>query len=49
MEDLEYTQYFYEYALTDIFTPDSGTFSVVVKVMNLLRGEGKRQILNLVT
>ena len=28
MEDIEYTQYFNEYALPDVFTPDSGkTFS----------------------
>ena len=26
MEDLEDTQYFYEYALPDIFTPDAGKF-----------------------
>ena len=26
MEDLEDTQYFYEYALPDVFTPDSGKF-----------------------
>ena len=26
MEDLEDTQYFYEYALPDVFTPDVGNF-----------------------
>ena len=48
MEDLEDTQYFYEYALPDVFTPDAGKFSMVVKVMNLFREEGISQILRLV-
>ena len=37
MEDLEDTQDFYEYALPDVFTPDAETFSMVMKVMNLLQ------------
>ena len=49
MEDLEDTQYFHEYALPDVFAPDAGTFSMVTKVMNMLREEGTSQILNLVT
>ena len=49
MEDIEDTQYFYEYSLPDVFTPDAGFFSLVMKVMNLLRKEGTSQILNLVT
>ena len=49
MEDLEDTQDFYKYDLPDVFTPDSGKFSMVTKVMNMLREEGTSQILNLVT
>ena len=49
MEDLEDTQYFYEYALPDVFTTDAGKFSMVMKVMNMLREEGTSKILNLVT
>ena len=48
-ENIEYNQYFYEYDLTDVFTPDSGNVSMVMKVTNLLREEGTSQILNLVT
>ena len=48
MEDLEDTQYFYEYALPDIFTPDTGKFSIVMEVMNLFWEEGKSKINNLV-
>ena len=49
MEDLEDTQAFYEYSLPDFFTPDTGKFYMVTKVMNLLQEEGTGQILNLVT
>ena len=49
MEDLEDTQDFYEYALTDVFTPDVGKFSMVMKEMNLFWEEGTGQIFNLVT
>ena len=49
MEDLEDTQDFYEYALPDVFTPDAETFSMVMKVMNLLQEQCSCQILNLVT
>ena len=48
MEDLEDTQYFYQYALPDVFTPDDGKFAMVMKVMNLFWEEGTSQILNLV-
>ena len=44
MEDIEDTQYFYEYALPDVSTPDAGFFSLIRKVMNLLRKEGEGQI-----
>ena len=49
MEDLEDTQYFYEYDLPDLFTPVYGKFSMVMKVMNLFWEEGTSQILILVT
>ena len=49
MEDLEDTQYFYEYSLPDVLNPDSGNLSKVMKVMNMLREEGTSEILNLVT
>ena len=49
MEDIECTKYFYEYNLPDIFTPDAGNVSMVMKVTNMLREEGTSQILNLVT
>ena len=49
MEDLEDTQYFYVYALPDVFTPDSGKIYMVMKLMNMLREEGTSQILNLAT
>ena len=49
IEDLEDTQFFYEYALPDFFTPDTGTFLMVMKAVNMLREEGKSQILTLVT
>ena len=37
MEDLEDTQYFDEYALPDDSPPDAGSFSLIMKVMKLLR------------
>ena len=37
MEDIEDIQDFYEYTIPDIFTPDTGKFSMLMKVMNLLR------------
>ena len=49
MEDIECNQYFYEYDLPDVFTPDSGNVSMVTKVMNLLRDYKTSQTLNLVT
>ena len=49
MEDLEYTKYFYEYDLPDIFFPDAGNVSMVMKVMNILRDDKSSQIRNLVT
>ena len=49
MEYLEDTQDFYEYALPDVFTPDARKFSMVSKVINMLREEVTSQILNLVT
>ena len=49
MEDLEDTQKIYEYALPDIFTPDSGKYSMVMKVTNLWWGEETSEILNLVS
>ena len=49
MKDIEYTQYFYEYDLPDVFTPDAGNVSMVMKIKNLLREEGTSKILNLVT
>ena len=49
MEDLEDNQYFYEYALPDVFTPDAVRFSLVMKVMNLFLEEGTSQIINPVT
>ena len=48
MKYIEDTQYFYKYALPDIFNPDTGKFSMVMKVMNMLQEEGTIQILNLV-
>ena len=47
MEDLEDTQGFYEYALSDVFTPNAGNVSMVMKIINLLREEGTSQIRNL--
>ena len=41
MEDPEATQDFYEYALPDVLTPDSGNKYMVMKLINLLREEGK--------
>ena len=49
MEDLEVTQYFYEYALPDVFILDAGKFSMVMKVVNLLLEGGASQILSLET
>ena len=45
MEDLEDTQYFDEYTLPDVFPSDAGKFSLIMKVMNLLRKEGTSQIM----
>ena len=49
MEDPEDTQDFYEYDLSDVFTPDDGKFAMITKIMNLLREEGTSKMLNLVT
>ena len=49
MEDLEDTQYFYEYSLPDVLNPDSGKFSMVMKAMNMFQEDRKSQICNLVT
>ena len=49
IEDLEDTQFFYEYALPDFFTPDTGTFLMVMKAMNLFWEKATGKIINLVT
>ena len=49
MKDLENTQDFYEYALPDVFTPDVGKFSMVMKAMNLFWEKGTNKIIKLVT
>ena len=46
MEDLEDTEYFDEYALPAVLTPDSRKKYLI---MNLLQKEETSQILNLVT
>ena len=46
MEDLEDTQNIDEYALPDAPPPDAGKFSLIMKLMNILRKEGKIQIMN---
>ena len=45
MEDLEDTQDLDEYNLPDVFPPDAGNFSLIMKVTNLLRKEGTSQIM----
>ena len=45
MEDLEDTQDFDEYALHNVFTPDAGKNSLIMKVMNMLRKEGTSQVM----
>ena len=45
MEDIEDTQDFDEYALSDVPPPDSGNVSLIMKVMNLLRKEVTIQIM----
>ena len=49
MEDLEETQYFYEYARPDVFTTDAGKLSTVMKLMNMFWEEWTSKIINLVT
>ena len=45
MEYLEYTQDFDEYSLPDVFPPDAGKFSLIMKVINMLWKEGRIQIM----
>ena len=49
MEDLEDTQYFMSTLYLKFLPLMLENFSMVIKVMNLLREEGTSQILNLVT
>ena len=48
MEDLEDTQYIYEYALPDFFTPDAGKNFYSYEGNESVVGEGTSQILSLV-
>ena len=45
MGDLEYTQYFDDFTQPNVVPPDSGHFSLIMKVTNLLRKEGTSQIM----
>ena len=45
MEYIEDAQYFDDYALPDVSPPDDGNFSLMTKIMNLLRKEGTDQII----
>ena len=45
MVDLEYTQYFDDFTQPNVVPPDSGHFSLIMKVTNLLRKEGTSQIM----
>ena len=45
MEDLEDNQYFDEYDLPDVSSPDAGKKSLIMKVTNLVWKKGTSQII----